>query len=1560
MSEKTDLNISPYYDDYTESDNYHKVLFRAGRPLQARELTQSQTILQNQIQRFGNHMFKEGSIVNGAQTDIDMDVEFVKVDAVNPNTSGTADVASYLSDFVGKIIKGETSGVLAQVVTTVGQTGTEPDTLIVKYLQQGSDGTSTTNPSERFTALEELSEVTIGATGASSSASNNNEFKVKQSGDTPVGRSSIAKIAEGVVFLRGFFVKTDAQTLVLDKYNGKPSYRIGLDITESLTTSASDTDLLDNAQGTTNENAPGADRLKFTLTLTKYTLTATTDTNFIELGRVNQGLIELEVTRPVYSHIENTLAQRTFDANGDFVINQFTHSFREHLNDGTFNRGFYEAWEGGDESKFVMQISPGKAYVKGYSIDKTGTTNLNLNKARTTESLTNANTPARLGNKLRINDAHGYPEFGDSTATASYNPIQILDTAPTTNGTLEAYESANSVGHIGWARVRNIDEYSSTYDNLYLFDIKMFTMLNIAVTANNFKVGDKVTGATSGATGIVAYENATANFVMLHDVVGTFTTVDSITVKGQGTYSSNTAISSIRSFQIEDARGVGQTKSSESGATENFTANVATDHDKIISGLSTIATNKSITGVGTAFLTELRKGDIILDGAGAAQVIDTVTDNSTAATVGTPSAAVQVGLLRRRAKLYNQDQSASIFAWPRDKVSANTPTEVTVRYQKEFTVDGSGQITLTKENNESFEPKNNDNYQYARVKEATGSPSRADGLVLQGDDLTAHNVAAGLCTIGTSADSGAIVRASYTVSVTNPTAKAKNLQEFRAVRFSKADGETHAGGTKVFYGTAYDHKEISLGVADVFKIRGIYEAIPGTTTSSVATPPNAVINESSGTPATGNVIKGQTSGVRAKLIDYNGDDQTSYFYYLTSHTFTAGETIVDETSGAIATLTSIGTNSPEITNRYYLDNGQRDGYYDHAKLVLKQGEPTPNNEITVIFDMFTGGAGDFYDVSSYISAGVAYKDIPNFTPNKVDLGGFEPDGQFELSDAVDFRPSVGQLFGNATFGGSSFVYDQTSVLDLSLWGTGGNGVGILKSPFAYESRSYETSRANIDGNASADITTARSSYSRCALPTSMVKGNITFYVPRIDKIFLHRSGSWEVSQGNPSITPQRPVSIDDALEMFELFVPAFTQNASEITVKSKDYRRFTMGDIGKINQRVTTLERVTALSLLEKDTQTKQILDADGFDRYKSGFLVDNFRGHKIGDVSHPDYHVGVDTKVGQLRPQSYSQFFDINLNTSYSSGYTKTGDLITLPYTELSYVNQSKASRHVNVNPYHVFAFIGNVKLEPETDIWNDSEQLPEVRINREGNFDAVLAENQNSLGTVWNNWQTTWVGEPTVVDTSVESTVPGSWSGNPSQGGQWVQGTIINKEITETPEIQSRQGVNTSVVEDFVETRNNRVVSVSVIPFIRSKEIKVTATNLKPFTDHFIYFDGIRVDQYVRPDSATYSQDSGTTVASGIKTDGNGKVICHFNIPNDQYQRFPTGQREVRVTSSATNLTNPDSAGSGMYQAQGLLNSSQTEVISTRNGRVVIERLSGERTTTKRGETQNVTQDY
>ena len=63
MAQKTNLNISPYYDDYDKSDQFYKVLFKPGFPVQARELSTLQSILQNQVESFGTHMFKDGSMV---------------------------------------------------------------------------------------------------------------------------------------------------------------------------------------------------------------------------------------------------------------------------------------------------------------------------------------------------------------------------------------------------------------------------------------------------------------------------------------------------------------------------------------------------------------------------------------------------------------------------------------------------------------------------------------------------------------------------------------------------------------------------------------------------------------------------------------------------------------------------------------------------------------------------------------------------------------------------------------------------------------------------------------------------------------------------------------------------------------------------------------------------------------------------------------------------------------------------------------------------------------------------------------------------------------------------------------------------------------------------------------------------------------------------------------------------------------------------------------------------------------------------------------------------------
>ena len=112
MPQQTNLNISPYYDDFDRSSNYHKVLFKPGYPVQARELTSLQSILQNQIEQFGSHMFKEGSVVIPGGMTYDGDYFAVQLDATHLGT----DVEVYIKDLVGKRIKDKLQVLLQQLI----------------------------------------------------------------------------------------------------------------------------------------------------------------------------------------------------------------------------------------------------------------------------------------------------------------------------------------------------------------------------------------------------------------------------------------------------------------------------------------------------------------------------------------------------------------------------------------------------------------------------------------------------------------------------------------------------------------------------------------------------------------------------------------------------------------------------------------------------------------------------------------------------------------------------------------------------------------------------------------------------------------------------------------------------------------------------------------------------------------------------------------------------------------------------------------------------------------------------------------------------------------------------------------------------------------------------------------------------------------------------------------------------------------------------------------------------------------------------------------------------
>ena len=128
---KTNFNIAPYYDDFDGAKNFHRILFRPGFAVQARELTQLQTILQAQTTRFGDHIFKEGSKVFGGDVTLNTQVNSLKLESAYD--SATVQVGS----FDGKTITGGTSGAKGLVIRAEALTVTDQPTLIFSKLGGG-------------------------------------------------------------------------------------------------------------------------------------------------------------------------------------------------------------------------------------------------------------------------------------------------------------------------------------------------------------------------------------------------------------------------------------------------------------------------------------------------------------------------------------------------------------------------------------------------------------------------------------------------------------------------------------------------------------------------------------------------------------------------------------------------------------------------------------------------------------------------------------------------------------------------------------------------------------------------------------------------------------------------------------------------------------------------------------------------------------------------------------------------------------------------------------------------------------------------------------------------------------------------------------------------------------------------------------------------------------------------------------------------------------------------------------------------------------------------------
>jgi len=1288
MPQKTNLNISPYFDDFKKDNNFYRVLFNPGKPVQARELTTLQSILQDQIESFGSHMFKEGSMVIPGNISYDAEYFSIKLDS---NHLGVA-VSVYVDSLKGKILTGQSSGIKVLVddyALPNDSTGITDLTFFIKYIDSGS------NNSVSF--LEDGEDLLVDEGFVYGNTPVNAGDSVATLIEADACKTGCkASIADGVFFIRGHFVNVSADKLVLDPYTNNPSYRVGLFVQEELVNADSDSSLNDNARGFSNFAAPGADRLKISTKLTKKSLTDFNDKNFIELIRLDDGELKKLQNSTQYSLIRDYFAKRTFEESGNYSLKNFQLNAFESLNDGLSNEGVFTSNETTDQGKtpsddlLALKVSPGKAYVRGYDIERPATTILDLDKPRDKKVIENSSVPFRLGNLFQVNRAAGTPKIGlDGTGT-----IALFDQrkGSTNNAT------AGTGTQIGDARVYAFENHdasggsAATKFDLYLFDIQTYTVLVVNKAVSNTDLPDTsfIEGLSSGATGFAVSSGGNSTTVTLRNTSGTFIAGEEIRIN-DNIGGATRSIKTVTEKSLRDVKSVYQ-DASALGLQTDFSADMVLKQSPI----KELGPGDNVSVSGSNILTcagktfgSLRVGDILifnLPATSNAPRFNRVSDISsdlksvTLAAVtsvsgvcvgtvlaSTTSTGISVG------KPAVNNENAGLFAQLQEKNVSDVDlsnSELTIKTQiTGEATDANGLLSFNLSNlvgitSALFETFDNDRY----------SVHLSNGTIesLSTDQFTLSNNASTVTITGlTASQSNVVVNA--TVKKVSISTKQKTFDRSHVVNVDKCiSGISTANGLTQnnFVGLRVDDKVISLNTPDVVNVVGVYESV--TNVAPVLDKLIFVSGLSLNTASIlGEKIIGSQSGAIAQITERT-NATTVEIAYLTQQNFLIGETVTFEESNIITNLQNVTAGSYlNITSSFNLDKGQKNAFYDFSRIVRKDGERVPNRRLKIVVNRYTipsNDKGDVYTVGSYDEDRFS-KDVPIL------------EGDIRASDTLDFRPRVADFSATTS------------------------------SPFDFQNRNFATGGVN---------------------PTLVPSPNessiigISHYLPRTDKLILdpsanidnrYTSGEFVVVQGVSSKNPIAPEDIELGMTVAKIEMPAYLYDPKDVKITVVDNRRYTMRDIGKIEDRVENLETVTSLSLLELDTKTLQVQDADGLSRFKSGFFVDDFKNNSLLDVNNPDCKVDIDLENSQLvtptdfyslKPElaldpsvdSTTADFSADLNL-LDSGIRKTGDILTLDYEEVTLLDQPLASRVENVNPFNVVSFRGNLVINPSADTW-------------------------------------------------------------------------------------------------------------------------------------------------------------------------------------------------------------------------------------------------------------------
>jgi hypothetical protein len=1423
MAQKTNLNVSPYFDDFDLQKNFYKVLFNPGRPIQTRELNTIQSILQNQVESFGKHIFKDGSVVIPGNLTYDPEFYAVKLNAKNFGVN----VSLYLNQYVGKRISGQVSGIVAEIQKVDipdDSNQLEYATIFVKYVSGSSDFTISQFQDGESIICEE--NVVYGNTTITAGT----PFASLISSDaTSIG--SAASIDNGIYFVRGTFVSVVKQTIILDQYSNLPSYKVGLNVSEEIITAKDDSSLYDNAKGFNNYAAPGADRLKISLTLVKKSLDSVdNDSNFIELLRVENGIIKKLNIKTDYSLIRDYLAQRTYDESGNYAVIPFKVSLHNSLNDGIGSDGLFfdtqKTEQGDDPSDNLMcvKLSPGKAFVKGYDIEKTTTSIIDVQKPRQTQSVNNVNVPFEMGNLIVVNNVDGSPKQNKS--------IELHSERRSSSG------NPSSTTKVGDARVYNYQLTDSAYEDqttnwdLYLYDIQTYTKLtlNVSISSLGINTSFQIKGKSSGASGY-SIDQGTGSVITLRQTSGTFIQNEQILINGIENKSG--IISSIVVYDTNDIKQLYQ-PTSVSGFTTAFLA------DSVLTkntppGFTQFDAQISIDGSGNVtspgkFFDRIKIGSIIRyqkQGSTTESYNKVVSINETGSSMsvssipsvsgvcdGSVGVTTGVTFFIGSPQIKSSEKGFLYAELPNSNISSVDLNDSILTFTAQSTTEKtvtSGQITLSVSDfslpsglsTALFSPFDEERYS-VHYNDGTTENLTPDKFSLSNNLVTLSKLPSGKVTSS--------VNATFIKNGVQSKLKQYNRSQTINVIYSKYPESGTTANQSIndglsynnYYGLRVQDEKISLNYPDVVKVLAIYESLDSSN-PTLDTLNFDVLSNVGDNAIVGENIFGTNSNAAARVVSKTS---TSIgIVYLNSNKFIIGENISFLESSIKPALKSITLGKyNNITNRFTIDKGQKEQYYDYSSIIRNRGESEPSKRLLIVFDYYTVPQNDNGDVFTVLSY-----DGERFSQDIPSLGAKE----IRASDTLDFRPRVAPF------------------------------TVTTSSPFDFSSRDFSSSiKLNLAPDESSIV-----SYS--------------YYLGRVDKLFLDKVGSFVYNAGVSADNPSSQEETGDLMELASISLPPYLYNISDAVITLVDNKRYTMRDIGKIEARVKNLETVTSLSLLELKTETFQIQDAQGLNRYKTGFFVDDFNDNNRVNLDLSLCEVNPSTKEltpiisrnslkNYLIPKENLTNEVIDLSANYElldSNVQKTGDSITLKYDSVEWISQLLATRVENINPFHVSVVRGIVTLSPSSDSWVRTIELPDRTVSITNYL--VVKDKE-------------------------------------------VIRKRKNKTILRTKESQKDKTIKTvkkRITSSYVETESSSTRSlISSRPeeYMRSRNTEFVISNLKSFVEYYQFIDGNASVDFV-PKLLEISPDNtlSTSGSSGIFEVGE-TVIGYDPVTNDEIISF------------------------------------------------------------------------